>query len=831
MGKVPYHLQKRLGGAALLLLLAIAAYFSLSRRGTLRGFDPATVEDERLVRIASLEKLIALDPSDYRTHAELARLYFALGDWDRAERSALAAIEHGRRKNAPKSFLMEQLLLLAQIEQKKGNAQKALEYATRAAELEPQKAAPLKRRGQVYEQMRKNDKARLEYLRALKLDEKDPETYALLANQEFRKGNRKAALEWLRMGVRRNPKSGEAFRNLARGYLRTGDTEKARQAYERALELEPDNANIRHEYARLLQKLGDQEGYLTQLKKAHASDPHDPKILADLADAELAAGNRQKALELYREAFRRDSRNPQLKEKYQRLYDSLLAESGERREKSIQGPAKTATEQTVSQTAPSDGGSGTATNSSSQNIGGISADDGPKQGHGTHSGAQAKAMPADAGLGQSPSGLPQNITPDIEAGKKSFEAKDYATAEAHFRKALEKDPNSAEARYLLARSLDLQGKKEAAIAEYRRAIEKEPEHARAHYYIGRLLYQAQKYAEAERSFARAAKADSKFAAAHYSQGLALDKMGKTAEALSAYRKATETDPNLREAYFNSAILLKKQQRYDEALAALERSGPGSDTEYQRGEILLKQKKFEAARAAFERVLAEKPQHYEAAFNLALTYHKLGNPAGADKILSRVIRDDSPADLHYTYGKLLEESTELAAAEKQYRTSVSKDPRYYKGWINLGRVAAAQQKYDQAEQAYRQAVLLEPGSYEANLNLGNVLFKQKKYDQAAEYFEAARRLEATREVVLPLAQSYENAGEAEKAAKVYSDFLRQHPKDQTALERLGYLYYRKMRDNGKALEQFNKLLQYYPDSAKAQEYRAMVQLIEKQTKEQ
>ncbi|MCS6972822.1 MAG: hypothetical protein NZL89_07340, partial [Leptospiraceae bacterium] len=69
MGKVPYHLQKRLGGAALFLLLAIAAYFSLSRRGTLRGFDPATVEDERLVRIASLEKLIALDPSDYRTHA------------------------------------------------------------------------------------------------------------------------------------------------------------------------------------------------------------------------------------------------------------------------------------------------------------------------------------------------------------------------------------------------------------------------------------------------------------------------------------------------------------------------------------------------------------------------------------------------------------------------------------------------------------------------------------------------------------------------------------------------------------------------------------------
>jgi hypothetical protein len=31
---------------------------------------------------------------------------------------------------------------------------------------------------------------------------------------------------------------------------------------------------------------------------------------------------------------------------------------------------------------------------------------------------------------------------------------------------------------------------------------------------------------------------------------------------------------------------------------------------------------------------------------------------------------------------------------------------------------------------------------------------------------------------------------------------------------GYLYYRKMRDKDKALEQFNKLLKYYPDSDKA-----------------
>ena len=87
------------------------------------------------------------------------------------------------------------------------------------------------------------------------------------------------------------------------------------------------------------------------------------------------------------------------------------------------------------------------------------------------------------------------------------------------------------------------------------------------------------------------------------------------------------------------------------------------------------------------------------------------------------------------------------------------------------------------------------------------------------------------MVLPLASCYENTTQPEKAARVYADFLRDNPKDRVVLERLGYLYYRKTKETDKALEQFNKLLKYYPDSEKAQEYKGMVRLIEKQKAEQ
>jgi tetratricopeptide (TPR) repeat protein len=840
MKDIPHRPLKTIAALFILAGLVGGSYFVLRNQNPLKGFEPSAIKDDREVKIQSLLELLKLEPEDFKTHGELAKLYFSLEDFRNAEKHALQAIDLGKRHNATKEFLTEQNILLSKIYQALGDNAKALEYAEKAAEADPTKTAPLKRKGQVFEALKKNDKARLAYLKAMELDEKDPETYALLANQEFKKGNKKAALEWLKMGVRRNPTSATAFRNLARGYARVKDYDKAKEAYQRALALDPNNGALRYEYAKLLKKMGDDEGYLAELKKAYAADPKNPKILAAMGDAELAAGNKKRALELYREALKGDGRNTELRAKYNALYNELAA-AGKGAGK---GDGTNGTGGPGSGSGDGNGNSSGNTASGTDNKGegdpgsgtsGSGTGTGDK-GNGSGSGNNAasgvdKGEGLDTGKG-SGSAQPalSSSKGDIDAGKKAFAEKDFIAAESHFKKALEKEPNNSDARFFLARSLDAQGKKDAAMAEYRRVLEKEPEHPKANYYLGRLLYQAQKYSDAERHFKKSVAADAKFAPAQYSLGLAQEKQGKNSDALSSYKKSAETDGSLTQPHFNSAIILKKNKKYDEALSELTKSGGGADVEYQKGEILLKQKKYAEAKDAFNKVLGEKPQHYEAAFNLALAYHKVGDPAGADRVLAKVIREDSPADLHYTYGKLLEESGEKAGAEKQYRTSTQKDPRYFKGWLNLGRVSAQAGKFDQAESAYRQAAALEPGSYEANYNLANTLFKQKKHQSAIEYFEAAKRQENTRDVVMPLAASYEESGQHEKAAKTYADYLQENPKDRVTLERLGYLYYRKMKNKDKALEQFNKLLKYYPDSDKTQEYKGMVQLIEKQKAE-
>jgi tetratricopeptide (TPR) repeat protein len=57
-------------------------------------------------------------------------------------------------------------------------------------------------------------------------------------------------------------------------------------------------------------------------------------------------------------------------------------------------------------------------------------------------------------------------------GISSTETKDYSVAEAAFRKALQLDPNYAEAYYWRARMSQAQGEKENAIADFKRFAEK-----------------------------------------------------------------------------------------------------------------------------------------------------------------------------------------------------------------------------------------------------------------------------------------------------------------------------------------------------------------------
>ena len=116
------------------------------------------------------------------------------------------------------------------------------------------------------------------------------------------------------------------------------------------------------------------------------------------------------------------------------------------------------------------------------------------------------------------------------------------------------EPGDAEGWFI--RGEDLEPEDAAgALSAYRRALELDPDHADAHLNVGRLLHDRGDAAAAEPHYRRALEArpgPGTAATAAYNLGVALQDLGRLAEAAEAYETALRADASLADAHFNLA---------------------------------------------------------------------------------------------------------------------------------------------------------------------------------------------------------------------------------------------------------------------------------------
>ncbi len=146
----------------------------------------------------------------------------------------------------------------------------------------------------------------------------------------------------------------------------------------------------------------------------------------------------------------------------------------------------------------------------------------------------------------------------------------------------------------------------AALGYYKRALELDPENADACNNLGVALRTIGRFAEAEVALRQAIRLRPGSAGAHINLGVVLRSLGRADEALAAFRKAVEIDPTLAAAHNNLGNALKSQRRYDEALASLDRAvelEPAyADAHFNRALVLAARGDPEAAEAGFSAAL-------------------------------------------------------------------------------------------------------------------------------------------------------------------------------------------------------------------------------------
>ena len=284
-------------------------------------------------------------------------------------------------------------------------------------------------------------------------------------------------------------------------------------------------------------------------------------------------------------------------------------------------------------------------------------------------------------------------------------------AELSYRKAIEINPNFAEAHSNLGNVLNALGKFKEAEYLYRKAIEINPNFSDAHSNLGNVLNDLGKFKEAEVYTRKAIEINPNFADAHSNLGNILNNLGKLKEAEVSTRKAIELNPHLAIAHSNL------------------------------GNILINLGKFKEAEVYTRKAIEINPNFANAHSNLGNILNNLGKFKEAEVSTRKAIElNPHLAIAHSNLGNILIDLGKFKEAEVYTRKAIELNPHLAMAHSNLGNILNNLGKLKEAEVSTRKAIELNPHLAIAYSNLGNILIDLGKLKEAEVYTRKAIELD-------------------------------------------------------------------------------------------
>lgn len=209
---------------------------------------------------------------------------------------------------------------------------------------------------------------------------------------------------------------------------------------------------------------------------------------------------------------------------------------------------------------------------------------------------------------------------------------DYARALPYFEKAVDIDPNYAEAWYQAGFCLGMLGRHAEALKASRQAAKLRPDWAETYINIGASSFALGQYKEAAEAYKQATRLDAGNADAQYALGLSLNKLGRSDEEILAYKRAIAVKPDFSDALEQLGAAYFKQKRYADSLAAFEQLKtykPDAKTFNYLGESYFELGQTEESVDAFNNAVGYNPNFDKARYNLGKALLKLGDRDSAN----------------------------------------------------------------------------------------------------------------------------------------------------------------------------------------------------------
>ena len=147
--------------------------------------------------------------------------------------------------------------------------------------------------------------------------------------------------------------------------------------------------------------------------------------------------------------------------------------------------------------------------------------------------------------------------------------------------------------------------------------------------------------------------------------------------------------------------------------------------------------FDEARAAYQLILDNSPDHADANHLLGVIAHQLGEHSKAVQFIDRAIKtNDTAAPFHNNMGNAQRALGNLENAADSYSQALTIQPDDTGTLSNLGLALTELGRSEEAIDYYRKALQIDPNILETNMRLGILLDEQGHVDDAIKYFKQA-----------------------------------------------------------------------------------------------
>lgn len=245
-------------------------------------------------------------------------------------------------------------------------------------------------------------------------------------------------------------------------------------------------------------------------------------------------------------------------------------------------------------------------------------------------------------------------------------------------------------------------KAEEATASIKKALELDPEYADAWNHLGNLYLARNNLDEAAKHFEKTVELDPAHVKALNNLGFVYSQKGEIERGIEHFQLTVQLDPNNVEAHSNLGSLYLGQGKYDQAMAELKKA------------------------------LDMKPYHQNAMINLGMLYMSLTDYKKAESLFQKVIEiDKNYAEGYGHLGYLYLLTQESDKALSHYQQMLRLKPDNPEGYYYIGKAYQALGQKEAAIKAWQKSLALKPDADGVHLDLGNLYCEMGDFQKAQE----------------------------------------------------------------------------------------------------